>query len=84
MPKNALEVFELLCAYTFWAGRIWDVMFGEAGYVIGQILSVVAVVLGFISYQMKTPKGMLVFQITTALVFFSALSADRRHDRNGT
>lgn len=44
-------------------------VFGEVGYVLGQILSIVAVVLGFVSFQMKTPKGILTFQIATALVF---------------
>ncbi len=44
-------------------------MFGETGYIIGQILSIVAVILGFISFQMKKPKGILVFQTATALVF---------------
>ena len=37
--------------------------------IIGQILSIVAVVLGFISFQMKTPRGILIFQLFTALVF---------------
>lgn len=37
--------------------------------VIGQILSIVAVVTGFISFQMKTSGGILLFQILTALVF---------------
>ncbi len=37
--------------------------------VIGQILSIVAVVLGFITFQMKTPRGILIFQLLTALVF---------------
>ena len=35
----------------------------------GQILGGVAVVLGFISYQMKTPRGIISFQLITALVF---------------
>lgn len=37
--------------------------------IIGQILSIVAVILGFISYQMKTSGGVLIFQTATALVF---------------
>ena len=35
----------------------------------GQILGIVAVVLGFISYQMKTPRGIISLQMVTALVF---------------
>jgi len=35
----------------------------------GQILGIVAVVLGFASYQMKTPRGIISFQMATALVF---------------
>jgi len=37
--------------------------------IIGQLLGIVAVVLGFVSFQMKTPKGILFFQIITSLVF---------------
>ena len=44
-------------------------MFGEIRTIIGQILSIVAVVTGVISFQMKTSKGILFFQIITALVF---------------
>ena len=44
-------------------------MFGETGEIIGQILSLVAVVTGFISFQMKTSKGILLFQLITALTF---------------
>lgn len=44
-------------------------MFGETGNTIGQILSLIAVVTGFISFQMKTAKGVLIFQIITALLF---------------
>ena len=44
-------------------------MFGELGAVIGQILSLVAVLTGFVSFQMKTAKGVLFFQILTALIF---------------
>lgn len=46
-------------------------MFGEVGILIGQALSWCAVATGFISYQMKTTKGILTFQIITAF-FFSA------------
>ena len=38
-------------------------------YYIGQALGIIAVVLGFISFQMKTPKGILAFQITIAFIF---------------
>lgn len=44
-------------------------MFGEVGNIIGQILSLIAVATGFISFQMKTPKGILSFQILTGLIF---------------
>lgn len=44
-------------------------MFGEIGMMIGQALSLVAVVTGFVSYQMKTTKGILTFQIITAFLF---------------
>ena len=37
--------------------------------IIGQILSIVAVILGFITFQTKTPRGILIFQLLTALVF---------------
>lgn len=37
--------------------------------IIGQILGIIAIVFGFVSYQMKTPGGILIFQIVTALVF---------------
>ena len=37
--------------------------------VIGQALGIIAVILGFISFQMKSSKGILAFQIITALVF---------------
>lgn len=36
---------------------------------IGQLLGIAAVVFGFISYQMKTSRGILIFQLTTALIF---------------
>lgn len=38
-------------------------------YISGQLLGVVAVILGFVSFQMKTPGGVLIFQTSTALVF---------------
>ena len=41
----------------------------EIFYYIGQGLGIIAVVLGFISVQMKTPKGILAFQITIAFIF---------------
>lgn len=44
-------------------------MFGEVGIIIGQILSFVAVATGFISFQMKSAKGVLIFQIVTAFIF---------------
>lgn len=44
-------------------------MFGEVGYYIGQAFGIVAVVTGFLSLQMKTPKGILFFQILTGFVF---------------
>lgn len=44
-------------------------MFGEIGMIIGQILSMVAVVVGFIAFQMKSSKGIVFFQIIAALIF---------------
>ena len=44
-------------------------MFENLTYIIGQIFGIVAVILGFISFQMKTPKGILIFQIIIAFVF---------------
>lgn len=44
-------------------------LFGEVGIIIGQALSIVAVILGVISFQMRSAKGILFFQILTALVF---------------
>ena len=35
----------------------------------GQAFGIVAVVLGFVSYQMKTPRGIISLQLVTALVF---------------
>ena len=36
---------------------------------IGQLLGILAVILGFISFQMKTSRGILILQLATALVF---------------
>ena len=44
-------------------------MLEEVFYYIGQGLGIIAVVLGFVSFQMKTPKGILAFQITIAFIF---------------
>lgn len=44
-------------------------MLDDVIYIIGQGLGVVAVVLGFICFQMKTARRILVCQIVTALVF---------------
>lgn len=38
-------------------------------YILGQALGVVAVILGFVSFQMKTSKGILCCQIATASLF---------------
>ena len=38
-------------------------------YIIGQILGIVAVILGFASYQRKTQFGIIVLQCVTALTF---------------
>ncbi len=38
-------------------------------YIIGQMLGIVAVVLGFICFQMKSSRGILIFQIIVAFVF---------------
>lgn len=38
-------------------------------YITGQLLGIVAVILGFISFQMKSPGGILIFQVITALIF---------------
>lgn len=47
-------------------------MFGQASfvmYIIGQALGIVAVVLGFFSYQMKTARKLLIFEIIVAIIF---------------
>lgn len=38
-------------------------------YILGQVLGGVAIILGFISYQLKTQKQLLLFQLITAAVF---------------
>lgn len=42
---------------------------GDAAYVIGQILGGVAILLGFISYQVKTQRQLIFMQSATAAVF---------------
>ena len=44
-------------------------MFGEVGYIIGQALSIIAVITGFIALQMKKPNGILCFLIATSVLF---------------
>ena len=41
----------------------------ELVYIIGQILGIIAVVLGFISFQQKTQLRIIIFECVTALVF---------------
>ncbi len=41
----------------------------EPTYIIGQILGGIAIALGFLSYQMKTQKRLLMMQSATSLVF---------------
>ena len=43
-------------------------------YIIGQGLGLVAVVLGFLSFQRKTPIGIIAFQLTAAIVFVAHYS----------
>ncbi len=38
-------------------------------FIIGQVFGVIAIILGFLSYQMKTQKQLLVCQTATSLVF---------------
>ena len=38
-------------------------------YYLGQALGIVAVILGFVSYQMKLPRGIILTQLATAMVF---------------
>ena len=42
---------------------------GDTLYIVGQALSIVAVILGFICFRMKNAKGVLAFQIIIAFVF---------------
>ena len=44
-------------------------MFEDIPYLIGQGLGLVAVVMGFLSFQRKTPVGIIACQLTAALVF---------------
>lgn len=44
-------------------------MFEDIPYLIGQLLGLVAVVMGFLSFQRKTPVGIIACQFTAALVF---------------
>ena len=53
-------------------------MFENIPYLIGQLLGIVAVVLGFLSFQRKTVIAIILTQMTTALVFavhYTLLSA---------
>ena len=38
-------------------------------FIIGQVFGVIAIILGFLSYQMKTQKQLLICQTATSLVF---------------
>ena len=38
-------------------------------FIIGQIFGIIAIILGFVSYQMKTQKQLLICQTTVSLVF---------------
>ena len=42
---------------------------GETLYIIGQIFGMIAILLGFISYQMRTQRQILLVQSATAVVF---------------
>lgn len=44
-------------------------MLNDIIYITGQVLGIVAVILGFVSFQMKTARGILLFQTITAAVF---------------
>jgi uncharacterized membrane protein YkgB len=44
-------------------------MDNEVFYAIGQGLGILAVIVGFISYQMKTQRGIIALQMATALIF---------------
>ena len=41
----------------------------EILFIIGQIFGIIAIILGFLSYQMKTQKQLLICQTATSLVF---------------
>ena len=41
----------------------------DISYIIGQLLGLVAVVMGFLSFQRKTPVGIIAFQLMAALIF---------------
>jgi len=43
---------------------------GDLFYTIGQMLGIVAIILGFISYQMSSQKKLLFLQVVTTVVFF--------------
>ena len=44
-------------------------MLDDVLYMIGQLLGIVAVILGFVCFQMKSPRGILAFQMIVASVF---------------
>lgn len=53
-------------------------MMDQIPYLIGQLLGIVAVVLGFLSFQRKTAAGIVLTQMAAALVFvlhYTLLSA---------
>ena len=41
----------------------------DIGYIIGQILGIIAIIIGFITFQMKTKRQILFLQTTTAVLF---------------
>ena len=41
----------------------------EIAFIIGQVFGVLVVIFGFISFQMKTPARILLFQIIVAVLF---------------
>lgn len=46
-------------------------MSSQAMFLLGQGLGIVAVITGFLSYQMKHPRGILILQFITSLAFLS-------------
>jgi len=46
-----------------------ELLSNDVTYIIGQSLSLVAVLLGFITYQMKTSRAILAMEIVISLVF---------------